>query len=351
MKTFKQFFTDDVDIYKKGAQDLKPALVATVDPEYYKDTLTKYIKLGSIDSAEVRNIVIQRLTTANGLISNNLELFQGLVMDLDLDITDPTNFEECERKFVNTIKTNSSVTVDEIIFAGFNKKVTDSPYYSQCWAAFPEAPVMGSPGEGELFLSFFCNGTKPKKGDILIRDFSIELKGPGGRLFKNRTQTGLYDPETFELLNLPDPNNPRSGIDNFAQYIANISGYNVAVENVDGVDELKNLLNQNEFLINQLAREASEVTSGKRTKLRNSNTFVLLAGYAQIFAYKLSQKFDALAVFDPKPGFYIYGFIVPDNLADMYKIINTGSSDQVSGIQFRRRGDGNGYSIYLQTSK
>ena len=345
MKTFKQYFTEDVAIYKKGSQDPKPNLVGTVDPEYYNDTLARYIKLGSTDSAEVRNIVMQRLNAAKGLIGNNLDLFQGLIMDLDLDITDPTNFEECERKFVNTIKTNSSVTVDEIIFAGFNKKVTDSPYYAQCWAAIPEAPVMGAPGEGELFLSFFCNGTKPIKGDILIRDFSIELKGPGGRLFKNRTQTGLYDPETFELLNLPDPNNPRSGIANFAQYIANISGY------VDGVDELKNLLTQNEFLINQLAREAGEVTSGKRTKLRNGNTFVLLAGYAQIFAYKLSQKFDALAVFDPKPGFYIYGFVVPDNLADMYKVINTGSSDRVSGIQFRRRGDGNGYSIYLQTSK
>ena len=48
---------------------------------------------------------------------------------------------------------------------------------------------------------------------------------------------------------------------------------------------------------------------------------------------------------------WIHAMSCRDNLADMYKIINTGSSDRVSGIQFRRRGDGNGYSIYLQTSK
>ena len=345
MKTFKQFFTDDVDIYKKDAQDLKPDLVATVDPEYYKDTLTKYIKLGSIDSAEVRNIVIQRLTTANGLISNNLELFQGLVMDLDLNIVDPANFDKCETKFIETIKNNTSTTIDEIIFAGFGKSVTDSPYYKQCWSAWPEAPVIGNPGEGELFLSFFCNGTKPKKGDIQIGDFQIELKGPGGRLYKNRNQIAPYEPEMVELLTIDFNANEAqlrtSAIDNYSQYIANVSGYS------KGVDQIKDLLSDNEFLIKQLNRESFEFVSGYKNKLRNGNSFFQLAGYVQIYAYKEEFGFNALAVFGPKPGFYIYGLVIPDTIKELYRMINSSHTDTVKGVYFQHRIDGTGDHIKL----
>jgi len=345
MKTFKQFFTDGVDIYKKGEQDLKPGLVATVDPEYYNDTLTKYIKLGSVDSAAVRNIVMQRLTAANGLINNNLDLFQGLVMDLDLDIVDSANFDKCETKFIETIKNNTSTTIDEIIFAGFGKSVSGSQYYSRCWAAIPEAPVLGSPGEGELFFSFFCNGTKPKKGDIQIGDFQIELKGPGGRLYKNRNQMAPYEPEMVELLtidfNADSAQLRTSAIDNYSQYIANVSGY------TNGVDQIKDLLFNNEFLINQLIREAFEFVSGQKNKLRNGNSFFQLAGYVQIYAYKEDFGFNALAVFGPKPGFYIYGLVIPDTITELYKMINSSHTDKVKGVYFQHRIDGTGDHIKL----
>jgi len=112
---------------------------------------------------------------------------------------------------------NASISVDDLITTAFSplKLPSQSEYYSKAWTALPHAPRHGAPGDGEAFLSFFCNGVKPKKGDIKIQSHDIELKGPQGRMYKNKTELGLADEQALQLLSQPD------GI---GKYIAAISG-------------------------------------------------------------------------------------------------------------------------------
>ena len=199
MKTYKQFF-EDISLYAKAPNQDELSHVGDIDNDFYNNILSKYIKLGSSESASARKIIEARLDAANALKDNNLDIFQLFISDIEIDVVDKNKFNKCQEVFLNTIQNNASISIDDLITSAFSplKPPSQSQYYLKAWATRPFAPSHAAPGAGEAFLSFFCNGVKPKKGDIKIESHDIELKGPDGRLYKNKTEIGIYDTQALE---------------------------------------------------------------------------------------------------------------------------------------------------------
>ena len=329
MMTFKKYF-EDISLYAKRPNQDEPSHIGDIDNDFYANVLSRYIKLGSSDSITARKIIEGRLNAANALKDTNLDIFQMFISDLEIDVLDKNKFNKCQEVFLNTIQNNASISIDDLITTAFSplKPPSQSEYYSKAWTALPHAPRHGAPGDGEAFLSFFCNGVKPKKGDIKIESHDIELKGPQGRMYKNKTELGLADEQALQLLNQPD------GI---GKYIAAISGTQ------EYEQQIIDLINSSQGITDQVNTDFQYMQ--QRGKLRPGNLFIQIGGIAQLYAYKQSQKFHSIVFFSPGVGnSVLQGVLIPATIGELYNIL----ANIPSRVVFSRAADGGGWKARLR---
>jgi hypothetical protein len=333
-KPLDQIYNEDVSLYTKKGDSYE--LLANVDQKYYEDILSRYVKMGSVDSIQGRNKIEERLEKAGGNINDNLNTFQSYTYAARMDLNDD-KFISAQSNLVNLCNNSALFKLDEFINNSFPNSDVYNQYFDKAWCALPEAPTHGAPGCGELYLAFVCDGVKPKKGDLSTGGLEIELKGPGGRLFK--TASLKNDFSDFEEQS-----------DNVETNLMNISKF---ISNYCGVPEAKNdlyKLIKDHNLSDLLMQERDYFL--QRGKLRPGmgklgvNMIFQLGGIIQLFNYQKAQGFDIFLAYNQVGKDLVLQTVNMKNLttlSDFYTQIN----NLKGNLKFSRRTDGKGWSCTL----
>ena len=322
---------EDVALYRKDGENYTP--VGNVDNDYYNNTLSKYIKLGSSDSKELRKTVSKILTKNNGNTPNNLDIFQSYVVEGGFTLDDQT-LAAGESFTLSCISKNAGITLDEFMKNIYGNVDVYNQHFRAAWVAEPPTTrTMARPGAAELFLAFFCNGTKPEKGDLLVGEEKIEVKGLQGRLFSGdrieikkaqRELANKYIEDETEL---------------FKEISITIGA--LAGNHHYSSDILK-LIMQPE-LKTQIVSDYNYLK--KKGGLPNLSLTMKVAGVVQLLAYKEAQGFDSMIAFNHKlsEGVWLQfiNFKKINNLASLYSIIQ----DLPSRVHTSARADGSGFSL------
>lgn len=333
-KSLDEIYKENVALYTKKGNEYE--LLANVDQKYYDDILTRYVKMGSVDSIEGRKNIEERLEKAGGNIGNNLDIFQSYSYKARFELQNK-NFTNAQTDFLNLVNNSAAFTLDKFVESSFHNSDVYNNFFDKAWCALPEAPTHGAPGCGELYLAFLCNGVKPKKGDLSVGGFEIELKGPGGRLLK----TASLNDDFSELDK--DVSSDEEAIQNIGRFIANYAGA------PNYADEVIKLIKDNN-LQSTLVQEREYFL--QRRKLRpgmgklGTNLLIYIGGIIQLFEYKKLQGFDAFLAFNQSGEDLILQSINMQNLttlSDFYKLCN----DLKTTLRFSRRKDGKGWSLTI----
>lgn len=321
---------ESIELYTKTGDIFN--YIENVELEFFKDTLEKYIKLGSISSAGIRKIVKTKLEAANGDISDNINCFQNYITEGNFELTD-NNFACGEKLLLECIANNKAGYLSHIINQIYPTANVVNSMLKYTWSSLPRAPIHGSSGEGELFLAFFGNGFKPLKGDLAIGNRNIELKGAGGRLYKSPVITDDMTNMSLEY------NNDNDFIQKMSETIAVNSG------------TLKILQD-----ITELVSDPTILTAIKddyayfkiKNKLRSGNMLMKIGGIAQMFIYRQEQGFDSMICFNNRLCNDIYmqflDFTNVNTLLDLYYMID----GLPSYVKTNRHKDGNGFMITVK---
>ena len=173
---------EEVSIYSKQ-NDKQIQHIGDVGDEYYNKVVKTYVNMGSNSNTDLRAKIEEKLERCNGNIDNNADIWQRYMMEGEFDMSD-NNFKSSEQLLLNYIENDQVFYLDNFIKKNWPQSDVTGSYFKPAFATTPEAPRFGRAGEGELYLAYFCNGTKPDKGDLHVAGIDIELKGKGGRLFK-----------------------------------------------------------------------------------------------------------------------------------------------------------------------
>jgi hypothetical protein len=321
---------EDVALYKKEGENY--TLIGNVNNEFYNSTLSKYIKIGSSDSAEIRKAVCEILSKNRGYTSENLNIFQSYTMEGNFTLN-PEASTKSESVFHKCVSENTGIMLDEFLKISYGNVEVYNQYFNDAWTAIPSAVVMGRAGEGELFLAFFCNGSKPEKGDLKVGSEDVEIKGFNGRLYKSKK---IDTTKSLEILNKADYANETELLKNLAVAIGIFAG----VDNYES--EIFNLISQPEIKPEIISNYKSYQA---KKRLPNFNILIRIAGIVQLLAYKEAQKFDSILAFNNKisKGIWLQFINLKDinSLADMYSRVE--SLPSITRTQLRT--DGFGFSL------
>jgi len=172
---------------KKNPQDVQGFDVT----KQAADQVKKIAKLGSTQNTSVRQEIETRLQSLKGAINDNLNVYQTFISNLGIQLT-----QENANKFAHNLKSlvhsNSLSTFSELLGNSYNispQEIAASPEFISVVRSESTPPTLHARvGSGELFLTFFSNGSKPHVGDVLIGgDFKIEVKHTDGLLLKGGT--------------------------------------------------------------------------------------------------------------------------------------------------------------------
>jgi hypothetical protein len=299
--------------------------IGDVVTNYYHDVLVKHVELGSIEKVRIRKLIKERLDSCGGNINQNVDIWQDYINEGNFDLVDE-KFLRCENMLLDKIQNHDVFSLNELISAGWNEANINNQYFDQAFETVPEAPLFGRPGASELYLAFFCNGEKPKKGDLNVGGVDIELKGPGGRLYKTPklvTDFSVLDQQletTSEILN---------AVADF------ISGY-------AGTLHLRSQIGD---MVNLFAAECEReyLYYKDRNKLRPKNILVYIGGLSQLFSYQSAQGFDVFTSFsksDDNIQFKTIDFRQISNLLELHAAIKKNT-----WLKFSRNIDGNGWCL------
>ena len=330
---------EDVALYKKEGEDY--TLIGNVDNEFYNSTLSKYIKLGLSDSAELRKTISEILTKNNGNTSDNLNTFQSYVAEGGITL-DTEKLAASESFLLKCVSENTGIMLDEFLKQTYGNIDVYNQYFKTAWASIPAATrVMGRAGAGELFLAFFCNGTKPIKGDLRVGSEDIEIKGLQGRLFKGKKIEKTR--ALWELVN-QDYDDESQLLEEIALTIGAIAAPGVNHYN----SEILKLITQPN-LKDQILSDYSYLL--KKGSLPVLSLTMEVAGAVQLLVYKEIQNFDSMIAFNHKlpTGVWLQFIDFKDinNLASLYNRLQ----NLPSRVRIEMRADGNGFSFSVFPKK
>lgn len=345
MKTFKQFFLENVELYRKNSEN-NFDFIASVDDDYFNNTLIDYINTGSAETSDLKNKIKDRLQkVSKEFDESNIHTFLSFIKKYNLDLKEDY-FNNCKNILLQVANDGESINVTDLISNGFKKEIGSSPSLHKAWnAKFKNTTGRQQAGSGELFLNFFCNGQKGSKGDIILDNFKIELKG-NGLLLRSKDQTSINtsqkkynDKEAIEaLIKKDEQGKDVPNIDTLGYYIAIVSGTDPYVEHIDSLikSDISILRNLTTAVTNYIHED-----NEKRKKLSLTGVgsmFTQIGGYAQLYAYKKLHDFNSVVCFDKNLN--LKGFTVPDNFIEGWNKIS-------SFVSFGYN-DTDGYSIKLK---
>ena len=334
--------TKDISLYARDNNKSTGKIehVADVDKEYYDDILGDYINRGSSDNMEARKMIEQKLDKAGGLINNNLDVFQTYCATGNFDLNEQ-NFEKFAGSIVSSIQSNSTVMLSDLVNNSFTQATVLNEYLYPprgAWACIPEAPVHGAPGEGELYLAFFGNGIKPDKGDLSVGGREVELKGPGGRLFKTKGLSMVVD----MLMKQPLQNDA-----SFAKAAAECITINSGTEELSS--DVQKFITNNPEISNSLYNDYQYLMTKRKFRPSNTrviNLFLYLMGLCQMIMYRNTQGFDSLLLFERVNNDYALQFIDMQNIKSVVQLYDV-CMNMGTHLKFSRRADGKGFAISI----
>lgn len=329
---------ESVSLYRKKGDDYE--LIGDVDDEYYDNTLSRYIKLGSPGSTELRKQIQKILKKSDADDTDNVNTFQSYVEEGRFVIDDESQ-KVGERVISDCIQNNEGIMIDSFINKIYGTNVdVGNKYFKKAWSASPAAAVMGRAGEGELFLAFFCNGIKPEKGDLKVGSENIEIKGYNGRLYKSEKIDTKQAYEELANSRIEDTEDLLDSVVNMIDKLSGTTKYSNEVRELLETENIKNDIIKNYTYFKQ------------KGKLPTLSTIVKIAGTVQLLAYKEAQKFDSMVAFNNTLGgnnIWLQFINLKDinTVQDMWNRIN----NLVSSVRFAVRTDGFGFSLQVNVDK
>jgi len=322
--------------FMKGKQGVMAEF--EIDDGYFDSVLKRYVKMGTTSSIETRNLVQRKLQQANGDIGQNLDVYQSYVHSGRFDLKEE-NISNSAKSLLEIVEGNGAFILSEFIGSHFPGSTVFNKYFMKAWTSIPDAPVHGAPGDGELYLAFFCNGVKPDKGDLKVGSNDIELKGPGGRLLKTAALQN-----DFTNLKRSDYKNDEDFMKGMSEFIANWTG---SGHSASGIFELlsnnSNVLEAVKFDYNYFQQRQKLRPSGGK---QGVNYFLYIGGVTQLYEYKKLQKFDSFMAFNSL-GDDVY--LQSINMRDVGSLSNffTLLSQLPTKFAFSRRRDGKGWAVTI----
>lgn len=329
---------NEMELYKKTDKGFEP--LGTVDDDYYETTVSKYIKLGSQEGIEQRKMLKTILSQAKADSPYNLDIFGSYLLESGITLTEE-NLAVSKSIFVDCMQNSKQITLSSLLKQAFGGDIAVfTEHFVSVWGSEPAKIVKhGRVGPGEIFLTAFCGGTKPNKGDIYIDGTTVEVKGADGRLYKTNR---IDDSKALEILNELEPKDKNSLIDAFSEVICIYANTPSLRSEVKGL-----LLNENIFESLKKNYDTFKV----KGRLPDRDMFRQLAGICQLLEYKKVEGFDTILFFSGLSNKNIYLQFL--NMSDIdsveslyFKIIGLESS-----IFFSRRVDGSGYSVAAYPKK
>jgi len=320
----QQIIGEEVSIYAK--QEDKTEHIGDVSKEYYDGVIKKKVKLGSEENVNLRKEVEKRLENCNGNIDNNAEIWQNYMIEGNFDMSDD-NFKSSEDYLLSLITQSKPFHLKDFVKSNWPDADVVNKYYESAFLSIPKAPVFGRPGAGELYLAYFANGEKPKKGDLNVGGVDIELKGPGGRLFKTKKIV-----DDFSDLQ-QDYENEDEVLDGIAEFISKMSQ---TTQYKSMVLDLVKLFKDSMLKEYNYFKE--------RGRLRPGNEFTYVGGLAQLYGYKQIQGFDVFMSFSiQKDGRILFKPVDMRNVNNLIELHNLISKDTFYKFSINR--DGAGWSL------
>lgn len=325
-------YSESVTLYRKKGDDYE--LVGDVDDEYYDNTLSRYIKLGSPGSAKLRKQVQEILEKSDADTTDNVNIFQSYLEEGRFIIDDEL-LKKGEELIDKCITDNEGIMLDSFIEKIYGSDIiVGNKYFNNVWSAMPATAVMGRAGEGELFLAFFCNGIKPDKGDLKVGSENIEIKGYSGRLYKSQKINAKE--ARRELVSKRIESNEEL-LDGMAEMIGKLAGteeYNSGIKSLLESEDIRSEIIQNYKYLKQ------------NDNLPALSISIKIAGTVQLLAYKKAQKFDSIIAFNNKLGgnniwLQFINLKDIDTIEDMWNRI----SSLPSNMRFSVHTDGNGFQL------
>lgn len=331
-------YNESVSLYRKKGDDYE--LLGDVDDEFYNDTLERYIKLGSTNSIETRKLIQSVLKKNNGASTDNLNIFQSYVEEGGF-VIDEAALKAGEEFMLKCIEGNRGILLDSFIEEIYGDNVNvNNKYFLEAWNTSPAATVMGRAGSGELFLAFFCNGSKPQKGDLRVGSEDIELKGYNGRLYKSNKIDAAGALSELTDGDFKNDEELFAGIADAVGKLAGTNEYNSEVQSLLNSEELRSEVVEN------------YVHLKRKGKFPALSIIVRIAGTVQLLAYKEAQKFDSMIAFNNNLGgnniwMQFINFKDLSNIQDVWNRIN----NLPSSIRTAVRTDGFGFSLQANVDK
>jgi len=128
--------------------------------------------------------IIDRLTEINKIYSYLRDICKDNTLNVLKDITS----NSISRQFVNFLQQNQLIRTSIIDFLNeyYNTDFKNSDLTAEIWTKMrpisDEGKARGYSGPSELPLVLFAGGIKAKRGDIIVCNQKIEIKGEGGRV-------------------------------------------------------------------------------------------------------------------------------------------------------------------------
>lgn len=315
---------ENVSIYVKEKDEIK--YVGDVSKEYYDDVLKKKVELGSEANVNLRKEVEERLEKCNGNIDNNIDIWQNYMLEGNFNMS-ADNFKSSEDYLLSLISQSKSFYLSDFVKTNWPDADVANKYRESAFLSIPKTPVFGRPGAGELFLAYFANGEKPKKGDLNVNGIDIELKGPGGRLFKTKKIVDDF-----------------SDLQQDCKYEDDI--LNVVTEFISKASQTTQyksmILDLVKIFKDSMLKEYSYFK--ERGKLRPGNEFTYIGGLSQLYGYKQLQGFDVFMSFSKqKDGRILFKPVDMRNISNLVELHNLVRKDTFYKFSINR--DGAGWSL------
>ena len=327
---------EDVALYKKDGEEF--TLVGNIDNDYYNNTLSKYIKLGSLDSMQLRTDIDKRLTQSNSVEKKNVDYFQGYIQEGEFTLSEDM-IAKSEQFLLQCINSDAGIFLHDFLAHSYGNSInTYNSYFKETWEAIPREAKMGRAGEGELFLAFFCNGRKPTTGDLEVGNRNIEVKGFGGRLYKKSINKAKGD----EILAKSDFSNEKELVESLIEAIGIYAGSD------SYKSDILDLINTQERIKVELINNYRYVQAN--SKFPALSMLGRISGLIQMIEYRKQLGFDSIIAFKKTPtGVWLQfiNFTNVSNLIDLYNKLNS----LPSKINITRDFDGNGYGLEVSPFK
>jgi len=267
---------------KKNPQDVQGFDVT----KQAADQVKKIAKLGSTQNTPVRQEIETRLRSVKGAINDNLNIYQTFISNLGIQLT-----QENADKFAHNLKSlthsNSLSTFSELLGNSYSISPGDiaaSPEFISIVRSESTPPTLHARvGSGELFLTFFSNGSKPHVGDVLIGgDFKIEVKHTDGLLLKGSTNPTTQEYQN-SLITTYSEYKTTNDTDKFIEGLTHLAVSMSSANTPSIVSQIKQIFTDK---INEL------------TKVIDGPIFRRTIFVAQLLRYKEITDFQGLVVFN-----------------------------------------------------